>query len=156
MVSNVHVAQTVLKKRHSGISSDSVRNLVCSVGLETTRLIFLQTRLQGIRMVTQPISRRYRTDSMSTKIKWICALVCYLYMLYLWRWNPCGRIPATKGILVGILWEECIQIRKQTNVPILYRMISFFEGSLNQIAISWCIRSSNKNCFNFESPYVIW
>ena len=41
MVSNVHVAQTVLKKRHSGISSDSVRNLVCSVGLETARLILL-------------------------------------------------------------------------------------------------------------------
>ena len=73
-------------------------------------------------MVTQPISRRYRTNIMSTKIKWICALVCYLYMLYLLMWNPRDRIPVTKGILAGILWEF-IQIRKQTtNVPI-YRMI---------------------------------
>ena len=52
MVSNVHVAQTVLEKRHSGISSDSIRNLVCSVGLETARLILLQTTQQGIQMVS--------------------------------------------------------------------------------------------------------
>ena len=74
MISNMHVAQTVLKTRHSNISPGSLSKTWC-VGLETARLTQLQTTQQRIQTATRPLSRRYQTDLMSTRIKCILASV---------------------------------------------------------------------------------
>jgi hypothetical protein len=74
IVANVHIAETISENRHSDISPESL-SAKWRIGLNTARDTLKVTTQQGIRQAVRPITRRYRTDTMSLKMRRIRATV---------------------------------------------------------------------------------
>ena len=75
IIDNVHIANTKSKNRHCDISPESLSQKL-RIGLNTARDTLKVTTQQGIRQAVNPITRRYRTDLMSLKIRRLRA-ICY-------------------------------------------------------------------------------
>ena len=74
IVSSVHIANTTSRNRHCDISPESL-SAKLRIGLNTARDTLKVTTQQGIRQAVHPITRRYRTDTMSLKIRRLRATV---------------------------------------------------------------------------------
>ena len=71
----VHIANITSRNRHCNISTESLSQKL-RIGLNTARDTLKVTTQQGIRQAVHPITRRYRTDTMSLKI---CCLRATVY-----------------------------------------------------------------------------
>ena len=68
IVSNVHIASTTTSDRHCDISPETLSEK-WRIGLKTARETLRITTQQGIRQAVRPLTHRYRTDTMSMKIR---------------------------------------------------------------------------------------
>ena len=68
IINSVHIANTTSRNRHCDISPKSLSQKL-RIGLNTARDMLKVTTQQGIRQAVHPITRRYRTDTMSLTIR---------------------------------------------------------------------------------------
>ena len=64
----INISDTVSANRHSDISPETLSRH-WAIGVETARKTLRVTTQQGIRQAIHPITRRYRTDTMSMKLR---------------------------------------------------------------------------------------
>ena len=74
IINSVHIANTTSRNRHCDISPKSLSQKL-RIGLNTAHDTLKVTTQQGIRQAVHPITRRYRTDTMSLKIRRLRATV---------------------------------------------------------------------------------
>ena len=74
IVDCVHIATTTSRKRHCDVSPKSLSQKLW-IGLNTACDTLQVTTQQGIRQAVHPITKRYRTDTMSLKVRRLKATV---------------------------------------------------------------------------------
>ena len=75
IVDCIHIVNTTSRNRHWDISPESLSEKL-QIGLNTARGTLKVTTQQGIRQAVHPITRRYRTNTMSLKL---CRLKTTVY-----------------------------------------------------------------------------
>ena len=68
IIDSIHIANTTSRNRHCNISPESLSEKL-QIGLNTARDTLKVTTQHGIRQAVHPITRRYRTDTMSLKVR---------------------------------------------------------------------------------------